>query len=657
VIPRRAVGVARVALIALCATATAPRAHAQAAGDWTHYGRDAGGSRYAPLAQIDTANVTRLARAWEFHTGELGLRVENGSPPSLEVTPLLVDGTLYVSTPLGKVFALNPATGAVRWRFDPEVDATRGYGDFTNRGVSTWLDSAAAPGSACRRRILLATIDARLIALDATSGDPCRAFGNRGAVNLRRGLRIQPAEFSAYQQTSPPAVVGDLVIVGSSIADNSRINPASGEVRAFDARTGALRWTFFPVPEEDDSLARASWRGGSAARTGGANAWSVIATDPARGLVFVPTGSAAPDYYGGLRTGDNRYANSIVALRATTGDVVWHFQTVHHDLWDFDNASPPALAEVVQNGARIPVVLQATKTGMLFVLHRETGDPVFAVEEHSVPRSTVRGEEAWPSQPFTTRTPPLVAHHFTAAQAWGPSESDRAACASQLAALKGGDIFVPPSLEGTIVVPSNIGGAHWGGVAVDRLHDLAIVPVNRLVAMVQLIPDRDVNADSARAIADRTGDQFTRMRGTGFVMRRRILRGPSGLPCSPPPFGSLVAVSLRTGAIVWDVPLGTLRLGDGSLGPATWGSPNLGGPIATAGGLVFIGASADRSFRAFEARTGRELWRTDLPAGAKATPMTYEYRGRQYVVVAAGGGGFWGDGDSIIAFALPEAPR
>jgi quinoprotein glucose dehydrogenase len=648
--------VARGALALLIACTAAP-AQAQQAGDWPHYGRDAGGSRFAPLTQIDTANVARLARAWEFRTEELGLRVEDGSPPSLEVTPLLVDGTLFVSTPLGRVFALDPATGMARWRFDPRVDATRGYGDFTNRGVSTWLDSTAVVGSACRRQIFVATIDARLIALDATSGEPCRAFGNRGTVNLRRGLRIQPAEFTAYQQTSPPAVIGNLVIVGSSIADNSRVNPASGEVRAFDARTGALRWTFSPIPQDEDSTARESWRGGSAARTGGANVWSVIATDPARGLVFVPTSSPAPDYFGGLRTGDNRYANSVVALRAATGAVVWHFQTVHHDLWDFDNASPPALADVVRDGSRIPVVLQATKTGMLFVLHRETGDPVFPVEEHSVPRSAIRGEEAWPSQPFTTRTPPLVPHRFTAAQAWGPTEGDRAACAAQLAGLKGGEIFTPPSIEGTIVVPSNIGGAHWGGVAVDRVNDLAIVPVNRLVAMVQLIPDREFDADSAEAISDRTGDQFTRMRGTGFVMRRRILRGPSGLPCSPPPFGSLVAVSLRTGTIAWDVPLGTLRLPDGSLGPAEWGSPNLGGPIVTAGGLVFIGASADRSFRAFDSRTGRELWRADLPAGAKATPMTYEYRGRQYVVFAAGGGGFWGEGDSIIAFALPETPR
>jgi quinoprotein glucose dehydrogenase len=632
--------------------ATALRA--QAPSDWAHYGRDAGGSRYSPLTRIDTANVGRLAPAWEFRTGERGVRVTRGSPPSLEVTPLMVDGTLYLSTPFGKVIALHPGTGAERWRFDADVDVNAGYGDFTSRGVSTWLDTAAAAGAPCRRRIFLATIDARLIALDAATGRPCERFGRDGTVNLRRGLRTAPFEFQAYQQTSPPAVIGDLVVVGSSIADNSRVDPASGEVRAFDARTGALKWTFDPIPQRPDARADSSWRNNSSHRTGGANAWSVLVSDPVRGLIFVPTGSAAPDYFGGLRPGDNRYANSVVALRASTGAVVWHFQTVHHDLWDYDNASPPALADVVRDGIHIPVVLQATKSGFLFVLHRETGEPVFPVEERPVPASTVAGEQAWPTQPFTARTPALVPLALRAADAWGITDADRAACAASFGALRADGPFTPPSREGTLVVPSNIGGAHWGGVAVDRVNDLAIVPVNQLAAMVQLIPDRDYDADAARELNQRTGDQFTRMRGTGYVMRRRILRAPSGLPCSPPPFGALVAVSLRSGEIAWKVPLGTIALGDAPPAPTEWGSPNLGGAITTAGGLIFIGATADRSLRAFASRTGQELWRGALPAGAKATPMTYEFEGRQYVVVAAGGGDIWGAGDAIVAFALPQ---
>lgn len=632
----------------------AGRATAQVAGEWPAYGRDPGGARHSPLAQIDTANVRQLAPAWTYRTGELAIKVERGAPPSLEVTPILVDGTLYLSTPLGRVIALDPATGRERWRFDAEVNVNAGYGDFTSRGVSSWRDAAAPRDGACAHRIFQATIDARLIALDAATGRPCDAFGRKGTVDLRRGLRIAPFEFPAYQQTSPPLVLGDLVIVGSSIADNSRSNPASGEVRAFDARTGRLVWTWYPIPQGEAAAAQSSWGGNSARRTGGANAWSVLVADPARGLIFVPTSSAAPDYYGGLRPGDNRYANSVVALRAATGEVAWHFQTVHHDLWDYDNAAPPALADVLRGDSRIPVVLQATKTGMLYVLHREHGTPVFPVEERPVPRSEIVGEQAWPTQPFTAFTSPLSPHRYTPDDAWGPTANDRAACREVMAGLRGGSIFTPPSREGTLVVPSNIGGAHWGGVAVDPQQGLAIVPVNTVAALVQLIPDREFDPDSASAISSRTGDQFTRMRGTGWVMPRRILLGPSGLPCTPPPFGTLVAVSLRTGAIAWQVPLGAMPLPDGSRGPAEWGSPNLGGAITTAGGLTFIGASLDRAIRAFETRTGRELWRADLPAGAKATPMTYEFGGRQYVVIAAGGGGLWGAGDSIVAFALPE---
>lgn len=637
----------------LLATLLAAPLGAQAAGEWPAYGRDPGGMRHSPLTQVDTATVSQLTRVWEYRTGERETRPERSAPPSLEVTPLMVDGRLYISTPFGRVYALDPATGEPLWRFDAEVDINGGYGDFTSRGVSTWLDAEAASDAACRRRIFVATIDARLIALDAATGEPCARFGRRGTVNLRRGLRIAPYEPQAFQVTSPPLVVGDLVITGSAIADNSRADPASGEVRAYSARTGRLEWTFYPVPQRPDPLSESSWRANSARRTGGANAWSVLVADTARGLVFVPTSSPAPDYFGGLRPGDNRYANSVVALRAATGEVVWHFQTVHHDLWDYDNAAPPALAEVDRDGITVPVVLQATKTGMLFVLHRETGEPVFPVEERRVPASTVSGEDAWPTQPFTARTAPLVPLRYDASAAWGPTPEDREACRAQMAELRNDGPFAPPSREGTMVVPSNIGGAHWGGVAVDPLRDLAIVPVNRVAARVQLIPEREYDAAAARETADRTGDQFTRMRGTGYVMRRRILLGPSGLPCTPPPFGALVAVSLSTGEIAWNVPLGTMPVGADSLGPAEWGSPNLGGAITTAGGLTFIGATIDRMFRAYETATGRELWRAPLPAGGKATPMTYEHNGRQYVVIAAGGGSVWGEGDSIIAFALP----
>jgi quinoprotein glucose dehydrogenase len=640
-------------------------AGAQSPAEWPAYGRDPGGARHSPLTQVTRDNVARLETAWTYHTGEAGVVVERGRPPALEATPLVVDGTMYLSTPLGRAIALDPATGKERWRYDPGVDPQRGYGDFASRGVAYWRDRGRADGP-CARRVFVATIDARLVALDAAAGRPCAGFGSGGVVDLRRGLRVPPFEFQAYEVTSPPAVVGDVVVAGSAIADNARLAPASGEVRGFDARTGALRWTFDPIPQDARDPAHATWRDGSAARTGGGNVWSLIVADPERDLVFLPTSSPAPDYFGGMRRGENRYASSLVALRASTGKVAWHFQTVHHDLWDYDNAAPPALAVVKRAGAEVPAVLQATKTGMLFVLHRETGDPVFPVEERPVPRSTVADEEAWPTQPFGIRLSP---HSYAADEAWGPTPEARAWCREQIAPLRNEGIFTPPSLEGTLAVPGNIGGAHWGGVAVDAARQVAVVPVNRIPAVVQLLPqagfDREGRRreDTARGLTDW---EYTRMGGTPYVMRRRLLLGPTGLPCSPPPFGSLVAVSLATGRVAWDVPLGAMpalkqpltydggRQREGAPPPpANAGSVNLGGPIVTASGLVFIGATLDRMIRAFDVETGRELWKAALPAGARATPMTYEAGGRQYVVIAAGGSGPFGTGDAIVAFALP----
>jgi quinoprotein glucose dehydrogenase len=621
----------------------------QAPGDWPAYGRDPGGARFSPLTQITRENVAQLQVVWTYHAGLMDMTGMSHRPPALEVTPIVVDGTMYISTPLGIVAALDPATGAERWRFDAGVNPHRGYGDFVSRGVSYWRDSRAAQGTTCARRIFVATIDARLFALDAGSGKLCAGFGTAGVVDLRAGLRVRPFEFQAYEETSPPAVVNDLVIVGSGIADNSNPAPASGEVRGFDARTGALKWTFDPIPQDSTDPAYKTWQGGSAKRTGAANVWSVIVADPEHDLVFLPTTSPAPDYFGGLRLGDDRYANSIVALRASTGRLVWHFQIVHHDLWDFDNASPPALVTISRNGASTPAVIQTNKSGMMYVLDRMTGTPVFPIEERPVPASTVPGEAASPTQPFTTVIPPLVPLSYTAADAWGPTPEAKAACHEILAALRNDGPFTPPSTQGTLQQPGNIGGAHWGGVAIDERHALAVVPVNRVPAMVQLIPAEGFNGDSvfkedaARGIKN---FEYTRMHGTPYIMRRRIIIGPAGVPCTPPPFGALVAVNLNTGAIAWNVPLGTFG--------GFPGSPQLGGPIVTAGGLVFIGATLDKSFRAFDVETGRELWKAALPAGARATPMTYESGGRQFVVIAAGGSDVWGTGDAIIAFALPK---
>lgn len=584
-------------------------------GDWPAYGRDALGSRFSPLTQIDRGNVASLAVAWTYHTGEPLPTADRRR--SLEVTPVVADGVMYISTPLGKVIALDPVTGTEKWKYDARVDAGLRFGDFTTRGVSLWRD-----------RVIFATTDGRLIALDRATGAPVKSFGRDGVVDLRARIRNAPFEVAEYEVTSPPAIINDLIVVGSAVADNNRTDAASGEVRAYDAATGASRWSWDPVPQDPSDPAYPQWEGERAHRTGAANAWSVIAADPARDLVFVPTSSASPDYFGGERRGRNDYANSIVALRASTGKVVWHFQTVHHDLWDYDNASPPLLAAVKGQ----PAVIQTTKTGMMYVLNRETGAPIFPVEERPVPASTLPDERAWPTQPFST-LPPLSPH------AWnGATEND--ACRALMGGLRNEGIFTPPSLEGTLVMPSNIGGAHWGGLTFDPSRQVAIVPVNRLAAMVRIIPATGANLDSLRGERSRLGYEDTRMRGTPYIMRRKILFVPPGVPCTPNPPAALVAIDLATGAKKWETPI----------------LPNLGGPISTASGLTFMAATIDRKMRAFDSETGRELWSADLPAGGKATPMTFLGRdGRQYVVIAAGGDGeTWGASDAVVAFALPR---
>ena len=602
---------------------------AQTPGEWAAYGRDHFGSRFSPLTGITKDNVVRLTVAWTYRTGDSAVR----RTPKFEATPIVVDGLLYLSTPFGRAIALDPATGQERWSYDAKADRGGNWGDFASRGVSTWVDSRAAPGAVCRRRIYLPVIDGRIVALDARRGTPCKGFGRNGTVHLRDGLRNTPYYAEEYELTSPPVVINGMIVTGSAVADNNRTSAASGEVRAYDARTGALRWSWDPVPRDTADPGWNTWRGPIAKSTGAANAWSVLAADSARDLVFVPTGSPSPDYYGGERIGDNRYANSIVALRAGTGKVVWHFQTVHHDLWDFDNASPPALVTITKEGRRLDVVLQATKSGQLFVLDRGTGVPVYPVEERAVPKSTIYGEQASPTQPFNSVLPPLSPMRFTPADI-NPMATE--ACTQLITPLRNEGPFTPPSLEGTLVIPSNVGGAHWGGLAFDPVRQLAVIPVNTIFARVQLIRLDQLDT-AARRANSRLGDEYARMHGTPYVMRRNMLIA-NGVPCTPPPFGKLVAIDLGKGTMAWEAPLPT---------------PNLGGPIVTAGGIAFLGATMDRAIRAFDLETGRELWKGTLPAGARATPMTYEAGGRQFVVIAAGGGDEWGRGDYLVAFALP----
>jgi quinoprotein glucose dehydrogenase len=621
---------------------------------WAHYGGDAGGTRQAESRQITPENVSQLEIAWTYRTGELGVGFVKADKLSFEATPILIDDTLYLSTPTDIVIALDAISGKFRWRHDPKIPRHVRYAEATSRGVSWWNDDAADPTAACSQRIFIGTLDARLIALDARDGAPCIDFGTGGNVDLAAAAR--PTERGEYLVTSPPAVYRDLIIIGSAIGDNRGVELERGIVRAFDARTGVQRWSWDPIPTTDAEATSRGWAEESARKTGGANAWSIFSVDAGRGLVFVPTGSASPDFFGGQRLGLNAYANSLVALRAETGEIVWHRQLIHHDLWDYDLASQPMLIDIEREGKAIPAVVQATKTGMLFVFDRETGEPVFEIVERPVPKSTVPGEVAAPTQPFPA-TPALVSHAaITPQDAWGLTVIDRGRCRELIGKYRSEGLFTPPSLQGTISSPSYLGGVNWGSLAFDHERQLILAAVNHLPMVVTLVP-RD-GFEKMRDSGIYPDSEFARQADTPYGMRREMLASPLGLPCTAPPWGSLAAVDLRRNAIRWQVVLGSTRDVTPWFVPSrTIGMPNMGGPLVTAGGLVFIGAATDNYLRAFDIETGRELWKGRLPAGGQATPMSYEIGGRQFVVIAAGGHGGLKtkQGDYVIAFALPPA--
>ena len=579
-------------------------------------------------------NVERLAQAWTFHTGERRPPGPHGA--SFEDTPILADGRLLVCTPTDRVFALDPLTGREIWAFDPKLaSGLKPANDFLCRGVAVWHDTAAAPEAHCAARVVLATLDLRVIELDLATGDPCAGFGEHGTV------RLSPASPQRYAGEmaldSPPAIVGDTLVVGAAVDDMTDARAPGSAVRGLDARTGALRWWFDPAPK---SLS------GSRESSGG-NVWAPIAADPATGRVFLPTASPSAAYWGGERPGDDRFASSVVALDASTGAPVWSFQATHHDIWDYDVAAQPSLVTVPRNGQERPAIVVATKTGFVFVLDRNTGDPLFPVAEQPVPASDVPDEAASPTQPVPSAPPPLVPQRLTPDDAWGIALVDRWLCRRQIEKLRSDGLYTPPSLRGSIIYPSAAGGVNWGGGAFDPQDGLYIVNAMNVAHAVRLIPRADYAAARTAAPDAEIGLGL----GTPYAAERTFLASIFGAPCNRPPWGTLAAVDLRAGTIRWQVPLGSMALG------LVEGLPNLGGPIVTASGLVFIAAAIDDKLRAFDVHTGRELWQAPLPAGGQATPMTYVAGGRQFVVIAAGGNARARTtfGDAVVAFALPTA--
>jgi quinoprotein glucose dehydrogenase len=617
------------------------------AAQFAHAAGDPFGWHYSPSTHITPANVDRLEPAWTHRNGDMATKSGPGSSVSAQSTPILLPRAagehLVYCTPFNRVIALDPATGAERWSYDPQVPRTSER-PYRCRGVAYAEQPQADPNGACRHRIYTATNDRRLIALDARDGKPCEQFGVRGEVELAEHERYGLEKVSS---SSAPVAANGVVVVGSSVIDFAYAEAPRGVIAAFDAATGAPRWTFDPLA--------------GVSGTGAGNAWAPLAVDAARDLVFVPTGAPSPDYYGVLRPGRNGHANSVVALKLSTGEVAWAFQHVHHDLWDYDTPAQPVLFEWrAPDGSRVPALAQVTKQGFVFVLDRRDGKPLFPIEEHVVPRSTIPGEQAWSTQPFPGKSLRLLPTQLKPSDAWGILLWDRARCHDVIESLHNKGLFTPLAQQPTLLFPGSLGGANWGGGAYSPRHQRLIVNVNAAPFDAHLLPGPGKATKQDHPVAGQR-TMFVTMQGTPYTLAVGPLLSPLGMPCTAPPWGKLVAVDLAQGRIAWEAPLGSVH----EMGPfplpwhINWGTPNLGGGLVTDGGVFFIGATMDRQFRAFDVRDGRELWSHDLPVDATATPMSYTHQGRQYVLVNAGGHAMYnrGTGDYLIAFALPANPK
>lgn len=648
-------------LASLCSVAASPRGDAD---DWPTVGGDLAGQHFSRRTQIDRGNVHNLRLAWTFHTGALREPGLTNPRSNFETSLVLWDGRLYFDTPYDQVIAIDAETGEKRWSFDPKVSHDTPFDIVASRGVALWHSSSGGKPRGCATdRVFVATLDRRLIAVDALSGQLCRDFGSDGSVDLAQSLHIHDTRW--YSFTSPPTILGDVVAVGSSVGDNQLVEAPSGAVRGFDARTGKLLWTFEPLP----------WAQAAKQRSGSGGAWSVMSADPQLGLLFVPTGSPSVDFYGANRPGDDRDANSVIALDAKTGRKIWAFQVVHHDLWDLDVAAEPLLFTF---RGQTPAVAVTTKMGMTFVLDRRNGQPIFPVEERNVPTSDVPGEQAAPTQPFST-LPLLAPMTLDVSDITELDHAETIYCRRKIASLANKGVYTPVGLTPTLLYPGSLGGVNWGSAALDPESAVLYANVNRFAFETRLVPRQTPPQTLASRMAtlveeatdywremlwphnamttstyqppDSAGFELSSQEGTPYKIYRAPVLSPSGLPCTPGPWGAVVALDLNRGVKLWTAPLGTVIPGRHS------GAVTVGGPIVTATGLVFTGGGSDPLLYAFDSQTGHELWRGTLPAAAQATPMSYQYKGRQYVVIAAGGHGSLAPqlGDAIVAFSLQTA--
>jgi quinoprotein glucose dehydrogenase len=622
------------------------------AGEWLAYGRDPGGKRYSPLAQITPQNVERLQPAWTYRTGDVRGRPGDPEETTFEVTPLKVDNRLFLCTPHQAVVALDATTGRQLWRRDVQVKASLALQHLTCRGLSYHRAAAAEATARCAQRLFMPTADGRLLAMDAASGEPCSEFGGgRGEIGLWAHMpNVRPG---AYYSTSPVVVTQKLIVVGGTVLDNASVNEQSGVIRAFDVDSGALVWNWDSArPEQTAPIAA-----GQTYTPNSPNSWSVSSVDEALGLVYVPLGNQPPDQWGGRRSpAVERFSSSVVALELATGRVRWVFQTVHHDLWDYDVPSQPVLVDLPIGGRRVPALVQPTKQGELFVLDRRTGEPLLPVREVAVPQGAASGDRTAPTQPVSAVS--FAPSTLRGRDMWGATMFDQLMCRIAFRQLRYEGRFTPPSVGGTLVEPGNFGVFNWGSIAVDPERGIAFTTPALLAFTSQLVPRPDATSLLVQEGGPPKGSlpALNENFGAPFAARMKPFVSPFGVPCQEPPWGTVAGVDLTSGRILWRHRNGTVRDLSPLPLPFKMGVPNLGGPIVTGSGVAFLSGTLDDYLRAFDVADGRELWRARLPAGAQATPMTYQGAdGRQYVVVAAGGHGstHTKPGDYVIAYALP----